>query len=89
MEDVIVESIQIMGHNIYYIPRESFDSGDMIFGEYSKSKFEKAYLIEAYIGNFAGFEGDEDFFSKLVLKSEKNPTSYYHLDPLKRSYLLP
>ena len=68
MEDVIVESIQIMGHNIYYIPRESFDSGDMIFGEYSKSKFDRAYLIEAYIGNFAGFEGDQDFFSKFGLE---------------------
>lgn len=68
MEDVIVESIQIMGHNIYYIPRESFDAGDMIFGEYSKSKFEKAYLIEAYIGNFAGFDGDQDFFSKFGLE---------------------
>jgi hypothetical protein len=68
MEDVIVESIQIMGHNIYYIPRESFDSGDMIFGEYSKSKFDKAYLIEAYIGNISGFEGDNDFFSKFGLE---------------------
>ena len=48
MEDLIVESIQIMGHNVYYIPRESFDAGDMVFGEYSKSKFDKAYLIEAY-----------------------------------------
>ena len=37
MEDLIVESIQIMGHNVYYIPRESFDEGDMVFGEYSKS----------------------------------------------------
>jgi hypothetical protein len=68
MEDVIVESIQIMGQNIYYIPRESFDAGDMIFGEYSKSKFEKAYLIEAYLTNVAGFEGDNDFFSKFGLE---------------------
>lgn len=68
MEDVIAESIQIMGHNIYYIPRESFDAGDMIFGEYSKSKFDKAYLIEAYIGNISGFEGDNDFFSKFGLE---------------------
>lgn len=67
MEDVIVESIQIMGQNIYYIPRESFDAGDMIFGEYSKSKFEKAYLIEAYLSNVEGFEGDNDFFSKFGL----------------------
>ena len=68
MEDVIVESIQIMGHNVYYIPRESYDNGDMIFGEYSKSHFSKAYLIETYIANVEGFEGDGDFFSKFGLE---------------------
>ena len=68
MEDVIVESIEIMGHSVYYIPRESFDAGDMIFGEYSKSKFEKAYQIEAYLSNVEGFEGDGDFFSKFGLE---------------------
>lgn len=68
MEDVIVESIEIMGHQVYYIPRESFDEGDMIFGEYAKSKFEKAYSIEAYLANVEGFEGDGDFFSKFGLE---------------------
>lgn len=84
MEDVIVESIQIMGHNIYYIPRESFDSGDMIFGEYSKSKFEKAYLIEAYIGNFAGFEGDQDFFSKFGLEIRETSNLVISLRAFKK-----
>ena len=68
MEDVIVESIEIMGHGVYYIPRESFDQGDMIFGEYSKSFFKKAYMIEAYLANVEGFEGDGDFFSKFGLE---------------------
>lgn len=68
IEDVIVESIQIMGHNAYYIPRESFDNGDMIFGEYSKSKFNKAYQIEIFLANVTGFEGDGDFFSKFGLE---------------------
>ena len=68
IEDVIVESIEVMGHNAYYIPRESFDNGDMIFGEYSKSKFNKAYLIDVYLANVSGFEGDGDFFSKFGLE---------------------
>lgn len=68
MEDILVESIQIMGHNCYYIPRESFDAGDMIFGEYSKSKFNKAYLLETYLANVTGFDGDNDFFSKFGLE---------------------
>lgn len=68
LEDVIVESIQIMGHNCYYIPRESLDDLDMIFGETTKVKFNKAYMIEAYIANTEGFEGDGDFFSKFGLE---------------------
>jgi hypothetical protein len=68
MEDVIVESIQIMGHEVYYIPRDSYDSGDMIFGEYKNSKFNKAYTMEAYLANVEGFEGDGDFFSKFGLE---------------------
>lgn len=68
MEDVIVESIEIMGHQIYYIPRDSYDNGDMIFGEYSKSKFDRAYSMEAYLANVEGFEGDGDFFSKFGLE---------------------
>lgn len=68
MEDVIVESIEIMGHQVYYIPRDSYDNGDMIFGEYKNSKFEKAYSMEAYLANVEGFEGDGDFFSKFGLE---------------------
>jgi hypothetical protein len=72
MEDLIVESIQIMGHNVYYIPRESFDEGDMIFGEYKNSAFKKAYLIEAYLLNVGGHEGQQDFFSKFGLEIRDN-----------------
>lgn len=84
MEDVIAESIQIMGHNVYYIPRESFDAGDMIFGEYSKSKFDKAYLIEAYIGNFEGFDGDNDFFSKFGLEIRETSNFVISLRSFKK-----
>ena len=68
LEDVIVESIQVMGHNCYYLPRESYDAGDMILGEYSKSFFKKAYMIETYISSANQFEGQGDFFSKFGLE---------------------
>ncbi len=83
MENVIVESIKIMGHNVYYIPRESFDNMDMIFGESTKVKFERAYLIETYLANVEGFEGDGDFFSKFGL--EIRDTSNFILS--RRSFL--
>lgn len=87
MEDVIDESIKIMGHSVYYIPRESFDSGDMILGEYAQSKFEKAYLVEAYIANVEGFEGDGDFFSKFGL--EIRDTSNFILSRRAFSRIMP
>lgn len=72
MEDVIVESIKMMGHNCYYIPRESLDTVDYIYGETTQVKFHHAFLIEMYLANVEGFEGDGDFFSKFGLEIRDN-----------------
>lgn len=84
MEDVIVESIKIMGHNVYYIPRESFDEGDMILGEYSKSAFNKAYMIEAYLANVMQHGGQQDFFSKFGLEIRDNDSFIISLRSFKQ-----
>jgi hypothetical protein len=68
MEDVVVESIKIMGHDVYYLPREAWSSDDNILGENVASKFTRAYVIEAYLANVDGYEGDGDFFSKFGLE---------------------
>ena len=54
-EDLIVESLKIYGQDVYYIPRTVVNR-DGIFGEDPSSKFDDAYLIEAYIENTDGFE---------------------------------
>ena len=64
MEDNVVESIKIMGHDVWYVPREGFNDTDPIYGENPQSKFEKAYNVEMYLANVEGYEGDGDFFSK-------------------------
>lgn len=68
MEDVITESIKIMGHDVWYIPREGFNATDILFGENPQSKFERAYHMEMYLANVEGYEGDGDFFSKFGLE---------------------
>jgi hypothetical protein len=68
LEDVIVESISIMGHDVWYIPREGFNETDFLFGENVQSKFERAYQLEMYLANVEGYEGDGDFFSKFGLE---------------------
>jgi hypothetical protein len=75
IESVMTESIQIMGHNVYFIPRESVDNGDILLGEYTNSIFKKAYLIEAIVLNVEGFDGQGDFFTKFGLDI-KDSTNY-------------
>ena len=68
MEDLVTESIKIMGHNIYYLPREAWTGDDTIFGENTGSAFNRAYVMEMYLANVEGYEGDGDFFSKFGLE---------------------
>lgn len=68
LEDLIVESIQIMGHDCYYIPRDSYNGDDEIYGESINARFTRAYSMEIYLANVEGYEGDGDFFSKFGLE---------------------
>jgi len=65
---MLVESIKIQGHDVYYLPREDWEDVDMIFGENIQSKFERAYQMEMYIANVQGWEGDSEFFTKFGLE---------------------
>ena len=66
-EDLIIESLKIYGQDIYYLPREVI-STDNILGEDQASKFDDAYMIEAYIEGTEGFEGQGDLYSKFGLE---------------------
>ena len=66
-EDLIVESLKIYGQDVYYIPR-TLVNRDNILGEDPASKFDDAYLMEAYIENIDGFEGTGDLYSKFGLE---------------------
>jgi hypothetical protein len=68
LEDLIVESIQIMGHDCFYIPRDSYNGDDEIYGETINARFTRAYSMEVYLANVEGYEGDGDFFSKFGLE---------------------
>jgi len=68
LEDLIVECIKIYGHDIRYIPRESYEADDAILGENPTSKFTSSYVIEVYLSNVEGYEGDGDYFSKFGLE---------------------
>ena len=53
--------------NVYYIPRESRDQIDYLYGEETIKKFTHAYFIEMYLENVLGMEGQGDLMSKFGL----------------------
>ena len=66
-EDLIIESLKIYGQDIYYLPREIVSTDDLL-GEDRASKFDDAFMIEAYIEGTEGFEGQGDLYSKFGLE---------------------
>ena len=72
-EDLIIESLQIYGQDVYYIPR-TLVNRDNVLNEDPASKFDDAYLIEMYIENVDGFEGAGDLYSKFGLEIRDEAT---------------
>ena len=67
IEDLIIESIRMYGHDIWYIPR-TLGAKDELLNEDDLSTFDSAYMVEMYIKNVEGSEGDGDFLSKFGLQ---------------------
>ena len=63
IEDLVVESLRMYGHNCYYLPRKIVNE-DTILGDAADSKFEDAYEVEMYLEGIEGFEGEGDLYSK-------------------------
>jgi len=67
IENLVVESIKMYGHDLYYLPRTLVNS-DAIYGEETYSTFDSQYYVEMYIKNVDGFAGQGDFLSKFNLE---------------------
>ena len=66
-EDLIIESLKIYGHDVYYLPREIIKEDDL-FTEDVLSLFDENYMIEMYLSNFEGFEGDGSLLTKFGVR---------------------
>ena len=67
LEDLIIESMKIYGHDVYYLPRTSVKP-DTLLGEDVLSRFDNAYPIEMYLENIEGWEGDGELFTKFGIQ---------------------
>lgn len=73
IEDLIIESLKIYGHDVFYLPR-TLVKEDTIFDEDTLSKFTQAYPLEMYLENVEGFGGDGELFSKFGLEVRDSAT---------------
>jgi len=73
VEDLIIESLKIYGHDTYYLPRTLVNK-DTIFDEDELSKFTQAYPMEMYLDNVNGYEGQGDIFTRFGLEVRDQAT---------------
>jgi hypothetical protein len=72
-EDLMIEQLQIYGQDVYYIPRKLAGT-DKIWQEDISSSFESSYLIEMYMENADGYEGEKELMSKFGLDIQDDAT---------------
>ncbi len=77
IENLIVETIEIYGQDIYYVPRTIVNK-DTVFGEDSDTKFESAKAIRAYVN-----KGQGELLSKFGVRIEDKTTFIFSRDKFK------
>lgn len=73
LEDLLIESMKIMGHDVFYIPRKIVKQ-DFILNEDVISTFDASFLIEMFVESVDGFEGDGDLMTKFGLETRDQVT---------------
>ncbi len=73
MGNLIIESIELYGQDIYYLPR-TYVNKDTIFQEVESSNFTQALAIRAYVNNVEGWEGQGELLSKFGVRIEDKTT---------------
>jgi hypothetical protein len=68
VEDLIVESIKIMGFDGYYLPNDNDIARDLLYGEDPVKKFQSAFPVEFYLSEALNYTGEKEFFSKFGLE---------------------
>ena len=54
--------------DIFYMPRSSRDSVDLLYGEDTLKTYTSAFALEMYLEDVTGMEGEGDFMSKFGLE---------------------
>jgi len=69
IEDLIVESMKIMGFDAFYCPNDNDQARDLLYGEDPVKKFQSAFPLEMYLSSDPlDYLGQQEFFSKFGLE---------------------
>ena len=67
ISDLVLESIKIYGLDVFYIPKREVEK-DKLYGEDALVEYNASYMIDMYVKNVDGFEGEGDFLSKFNIE---------------------
>ena len=67
IENLVMESIKIYGHDVFYCPR-TLVAKDDIYGEDTLSSYNTNFEIDMHILSYDSYEGDGQFLSKFNLE---------------------
>lgn len=73
VEDLIIESLKIYGHDVFYLPRTVVKLDEM-FTEDVLSQYTQAYPIEMYLTNVDGWSGEREIFTKFGIEVRDKAT---------------
>ena len=72
-ENLIIEQLSVFGQDVYYLPRKLVNE-DTLFGEDTSSSFNDAYIIEMYLDNIEGYEGQKEMMTRFGLDMQDEAT---------------
>ena len=72
-EDIVIESLKTYGQDVYYLPRDLVNE-DKILGDDPVSSFNSSHIIEMYIENTEGFDGEGDLFTRFGVEIRDEAT---------------
>ena len=72
-ENLIIEQLSVFGQDVYYLPRKLVNE-DTLFDEDTSSSFNDAYIIEMYLDNIEGYEGQKEMMTRFGVDMQDEAT---------------
>lgn len=72
-EDIVIEALKTYGQDVFYLPRDIVNE-DTILGDDPVSSFNSSYMLEMYIENTEGFDGEGDLFTRFGVEIRDEAT---------------